>query len=773
MLILKGLKIMEIKIKVVGQTMTFAEDFSKLVSGSHEIVKLSFAFDSEWEGFTKIIYFRYGTLPSISIPLSTADSSVVVPYRVIFAPGFSLYLRGISGTKIITAFRISIPVTDSGMEEVGGESPIYHISSESLDVEKNDDSATIEIPADIQKELADLKDFDDENAKAQIKKNTADIAAETERAKASEKANVDAISSEISDRVSADSTISSNLLAEADRAKTSEKANSDSIAAETANRQNGDVGLQTQIDAVNATQNVIDIVSTKAALDAYIVTNVHAKDKIEVLTDETQESADTIYNWTGSAWSLVGKKLAYYSKAETDNKLNTETNRATASENANKASITQETADRKSGDASAIATSEKFTSDGYIPKVSSAVANNLPKLNSDGTLADSGISAYNVINRVHWTIIATGSDPAVKLGGDATGLTDEQLMQLYPFNDTRIETVQLYGSDKATKLAGEDKFLSMPNAYYYFESTGTDGSFVFHMSNCKVDENYKKMVDYPYISRLLLAKYKANDDGTYLRSESGAEPAHSMTLTTAIGKLPYAKTDTDKFRRLDVGDKRARAMFFWMAMAKLNTRDFQSKYRGMVSYSYNNGDWTIIPDKLRLNGSTDVLGNGLITGEISSYVDDSSVTQAIAVNCRPFEILGVENPYGFIWEQIYGLYSKDREIYSYDGLDELTADQCNPGSANFAASDTGKQLPNTNGWQSTVDIVGAYQVPTAVTGSEGKYDSDYYWYASGNQLALVGGGWCDGGYAGLSSLNVYYAFARANSAVGFRLSLLI
>jgi hypothetical protein len=35
----------------------------------------------------------------------------------------------------------------------------------------------------------------------------------------------------------------------------------------------------------------------------------------------------------------------------------------------------------------------------------------------------------------------------------------------------------------------------------------------------------------------------------------------------------------------------------------------------------------------------------------------------------------------------------------------------------------------------------------------------------------VGGNWNDGGNAGLSYLNVNYAFANANSNVGFRLTL--
>lgn len=80
--------------------------------------------------------------------------------------------------------------------------------------------------------------------------------------------------------------------------------------------------LQSQIDTINATQNVVDIVGTKAELNAYSTNDLHANDKIEVLADESQSNANTIYEWNGNAWSLVGSKAPYYSKAESDTRYN-------------------------------------------------------------------------------------------------------------------------------------------------------------------------------------------------------------------------------------------------------------------------------------------------------------------------------------------------------------------------------------------------------------------------------------------------------------------
>ena len=87
-------------------------------------------------------------------------------------------------------------------------------------------------------------------------------------------------------------------------------------------KQSDTSSLQSQIDTINATQNVVDIVGTKAELNAYATNNLHANDKIEVLADESQNNANTIYEWNGNAWSLVGSKAPYYSKAESDARYN-------------------------------------------------------------------------------------------------------------------------------------------------------------------------------------------------------------------------------------------------------------------------------------------------------------------------------------------------------------------------------------------------------------------------------------------------------------------
>lgn len=124
---------------------------------------------------------------------------------------------------------------------------------------------------------------------------------------------LDAITAEETARTDADSTLQSNIDAE----------KSARIAA--------DNSLQTQIDTIEATQNIVDIVGTKAELDDYDTTNLKDGAKIQVLDDETQNHASTIYQFNKNAvpnpsFGLVGTFGSYYTKAETETLISNTSN---------------------------------------------------------------------------------------------------------------------------------------------------------------------------------------------------------------------------------------------------------------------------------------------------------------------------------------------------------------------------------------------------------------------------------------------------------------
>lgn len=85
--------------------------------------------------------------------------------------------------------------------------------------------------------------------------------------------------------------------------------------------------LQSQVDALNAGQNLADIVADLTALNNLDTSKLQANDKVQVLVDSNHDNASTVYNWTGSAWSYIGKYgQDSYTKSETNTLLATKQN---------------------------------------------------------------------------------------------------------------------------------------------------------------------------------------------------------------------------------------------------------------------------------------------------------------------------------------------------------------------------------------------------------------------------------------------------------------
>lgn len=136
---------------------------------------------------------------------------------------------------------------------------------------------------------------------------------------------------EISARFDADALLQSNLDDEISARFTADTLLQSNIHDEEVARISADNNLQAQIDTIEATQNIVDIVGTKADLDDYDTRNLKDGAKIQVLDDETQNHASTIYQFNKYAvpepsFGLVGTFGSYYTKSETDTKINTAKN---------------------------------------------------------------------------------------------------------------------------------------------------------------------------------------------------------------------------------------------------------------------------------------------------------------------------------------------------------------------------------------------------------------------------------------------------------------
>ena len=93
-----------------------------------------------------------------------------------------------------------------------------------------------------------------------------------------------------------------------------------SVSAETEARQAADQEIWTEIDAIEASSDVVDIVGTYADLEQYDTSHLKNNDIIKVIADETHDDATSYYryNTTTSTFSYVGSEGPYYTQTEVD-----------------------------------------------------------------------------------------------------------------------------------------------------------------------------------------------------------------------------------------------------------------------------------------------------------------------------------------------------------------------------------------------------------------------------------------------------------------------
>lgn len=107
------------------------------------------------------------------------------------------------------------------------------------------------------------------------------------------------------------------------------------LAKEILDRQAADNSLQQEIDDIKSSPDVVDIVATYAALQAYDTSHLGDNDIIRVLADETHDGQSTYYRWnkTTSTWTYIGAVGDYYTKGQVDNLLAAKQNTLTAGAN--------------------------------------------------------------------------------------------------------------------------------------------------------------------------------------------------------------------------------------------------------------------------------------------------------------------------------------------------------------------------------------------------------------------------------------------------------
>jgi hypothetical protein len=203
-------------------------------------------------------------------------------------------------------------------------------------------------------------------------------------------------------------------------------------------------------------------------------------------------------------------------------------------------------------------------------------------------------------------------------------------------------------------------------------------------------------------------------------------------------------------------------MLLWLG--KYKTFNAQTNYDG-----HTNDTWSEL--KIRKNGRT--LGLGNATGRIAQH---TTLDAGLASGYIATSILGIENPFGSIWEFLDGLR------FWEDATSVARAATCtDPTKFSDAASTYPAQpdgysniatpLAATDDWQKS--LIAGHFLPATVGGGAGSssYITDYFYRDSATnawRIAIVGAGLDIGSSAGLLDLNASWSSGGRGRNVGGR-----
>lgn len=201
-----------------------------------------------------------------------------------------------------------------------------------------------------------------------------------------------------------------------------------------------------------------------------------------------------------------------------------------------------------------------------------------------------------------------------------------------------------------------------------------------------------------------------------------------------------------------------------LTLIKQQTLNSQSVYTGVTNITDDGATNMAV-----LSGATAGIGP---SGSTDLGNTDGQVTinhYQTAQATYPFSCLTVENfPCGNIWEWIDGMNIRNNRLWvaDYGFQSDL-----------FAAPyiDTGLTLPASNGYGTTPALSTLMDYgffPSAVGGSSSTYLCDYYYQASGDRAALLGGRWDNAADAGAFYWCLNTASSSVNRSFGARLAVL-
>ena len=360
---------------------------------------------------------------------------------------------------------------------------------------------------------------------------------------------------------------------------------------------------------------------------------------------------------------------------------------------------------------------------------------------------------YNTAG-VEWEVAQ--STKMTRLGTTVNKTAGSDFDSIYPWSEMKLCNVNddgeitAYIGDSGFKRDGTNGqvMVKIPKFYYrhvYGEAAKKHQFWISEhpISGFKLHPAFIRAgVEKPYV---LLGAYKAGeivDDGkTKLTSVSGAIPAVDRNINTFRTQAQNRGTG---WEIVDALTRNAVALLYLVEYADTNS---QSAIGAGVTDSTN----------------TAAIASGGCDYLVGASGNAVGKTGKVSVSYR-----GLEDLWGNVWEFVDGINIKaDYRLYVADhGFASDVFDE--------PYTDAGFNLPGTNSWVNNFACSAGADwllMPSAVGASSG-YIPDYYYQATGNRVAVVGGHWTSGLRAGLFCWSVSYTSSNAALTVGARLLLI-
>lgn len=253
-------------------------------------------------------------------------------------------------------------------------------------------------------------------------------------------------------------------------------------------REAADQEIWTEIETIEASSDVVDVVGTYAELEAYDTSKLKDNDLIKVLADETRDDAITYYRWstTTETFTYVGSEGPYYTSSEVDTLLAGKQGTLTAGSNItiaadNTISATDTTYTHFTG-----ATALADGTQGLVPGPLAGDQNKF--LKGDGTWGDGAANTIFYMNASE-----TGATRHLYKSPDMTGLATMQ--DIIDANEEGQVIVRISTSvdpstysdmylQNAYVANGDYQMIFLDNQYYYSFDTSltSDNTFQFAKS---------------------------------------------------------------------------------------------------------------------------------------------------------------------------------------------------------------------------------------------------------------------------------------------------